>query len=112
MGWISKIISCICKILDRKICEIEIFVDIDSYDAIYNFFFMQDESKDENEFPEKVDELLNYINNFYFDSKLDLNNKDMMKSFVMVSSCKPIAFRIWQSSFNLSYIDLMRQTWT
>ena len=46
---------------------------------------LQDETKaDDNEFPEKVDQLLNYINNFYFDAKLDLNNKDMMKTLIMV----------------------------
>ncbi|XP_066983276.1 polycystin-1-like protein 2 [Macrobrachium rosenbergii] len=43
----------------------------------------EDEKQEDDktdEFPEKVDQLLNYINQFYFDSKLDLNNKEWLKS--------------------------------
>nr|XP_027212361.1 polycystic kidney disease 2-like 2 protein [Penaeus vannamei] len=35
--------------------------------------------KPTEEFPEKVDQLLSYINDFYFDSRLDFNNKEWLK---------------------------------
>ncbi|XP_042890734.1 polycystin-2-like [Penaeus japonicus] len=39
--------------------------------------------KTTEEFPEKVDQLLSYINDFYFESKLDFNNKDWLKQMSM-----------------------------
>ncbi|XP_068216780.1 polycystin-1-like protein 2 [Palaemon carinicauda] len=42
----------------------------------------QEDDKTE-EFPEKVDQLLTYINQFYFDSKLDFNNKEWVKTMSM-----------------------------
>ncbi|KAF0300768.1 Polycystic kidney disease protein 1-like 2 [Amphibalanus amphitrite] len=43
-----------------------------------------DESKKDpsNQFPEKVDQLLNHVNDFYFDGKMDLNNKSWLKKTI------------------------------
>ncbi|XP_063604126.1 uncharacterized protein LOC134779789 [Penaeus indicus] len=40
--------------------------------------------KTTEEFPEKVDQLLSYINDFYFESKLDFNNKEWLKQISTV----------------------------
>ena len=36
-----------------------------------------------NEFPEKVDKMLSYINNIYFDGALEINNKEAMKKMYL-----------------------------
>ena len=39
-----------------------------------------------NQFPEKVDQLLNHVNDFYFDGKMNLNNKAWLKKTIKVQA--------------------------
>ncbi len=37
--------------------------------------------KDVNEFPQKVDKILDYVNNVYFDGQVDIHNREWAKAF-------------------------------